>query len=315
MHQSRTAAAPAAQLVRTYEAIEWPTLALIGACYAVWLGAGLLYAHAPLVSILLLALTIVLHSSLQHEAIHRHPMGSAGLNEALVWLPLGLLVPYRRYRQQHLQHHNDSRLTDPYDDPESYYRARADWQRLPRAWRAVLTWNNMLLVRMLIGPVLTTIVFLKTEAKALLRPADHHRARQVRMAWALHAIGLVAVALIVRFVFAMPIGAYLLSAYAGLSLLALRSFCEHRWAEQPEARTVIVERSLLGPLFLNNNLHLVHHTHPGMPWYDLPAAYHARRSEWRAINDDYVFRGYGEVLRNFGLRAKEPVPHPVRVDR
>jgi fatty acid desaturase len=173
----------------------------------------------------------------------------------------------------------------------------------------------MLLVRMAIGPALTAIVFLKAETKALLQTGDGHRARQVRTAWALHATGVVAVVLIVRFVFAMPIGAYLLSAYLGLSLLAVRSFCEHQWAEQPGARTVIVENSWLGLLFLNNNFHLVHHTHPGMPWYALPSAYRARRNEWRAINDDYVFQGYGAVLRNFGLRAKEPVPHPARADR
>src|SRR4051812_30205273 len=127
MDQLRTLGAAKAKAARTNEAVEWPTLALIGACYVVWLGAGMLYAHAPLASILLFATSIVLHSSLQHEAIHRHPTGSAALNEALVALPLGLLVPYRRYRQQHLQHHNDSRLTDPYDDPESYYLARTDW--------------------------------------------------------------------------------------------------------------------------------------------------------------------------------------------
>jgi fatty acid desaturase len=113
----------------------------------------------------------------------------------------------------------------------------------------------------------------------------------------------------------MPIGAYLLAAYSGLSLLAIRSFCEHQWAEEPEGRTVIVEHSLLGPLFLNNNLHLVHHTHPGLPWYALPAAYRARRDEWRTINGGYVFHGYGAVARSFGLRAKEPVPHPVRARR
>ncbi len=295
--------------------IEWPTLALIGACYLLWLSAGLAYAHIHWLSVAPLAIAIVLHSSLQHEAIHRHPTRSAGLNEALVALPIGLLVPFRRYRQQHLQHHHDSRLTDPYDDPESYYLARTDWQRLPRALQALLAWNNMLAVRLLIGPALTAIVFLRAEATALLHPRDRHRARQVRSAWALHAIGLVAVVLIVHVVFAMPIGLYLLAAYLGLSLLAVRSFCEHRWAEQPEARTVIVEDSMLGLLFLNNNLHLVHHTHPALPWYALPSAYRARRDEWRAINGGYVFRGYGMVMRNFGLRAKEPVAHPARAGR
>ena len=78
---------------------------------------------------------------------------------------------------------------------------------------------------------------------------------------------------------------------------------------------MIVERSLLGFLFLNNNIHLVHHKHPGLPWYALPAAYRARRADWQAINQGYVFRNYGAVMRDFGLRSKEPVAHPARAAR
>jgi fatty acid desaturase len=294
--------------------IEWHTLALIAGCYAVWIAAGLLYAVSACVSVALLALAIVLHSSLQHEAVHRHPTRHAKWNEALVFLPLGLLVPFRRYRDLHLRHHGDSRLTDPYDDPESYYLALYDYQRLPSALRTLLAWNNMLVVRMLIGPAISAAGFLLTEARAALHPRDR-TARSGRRAWAMHAIGLIAVAAIVHFGFGMPAYAYLASAYLGLSLLAVRSFCEHQWAEAPDGRTVIVERSLLAFLFLNNNIHLVHHKHPGLPWYELPAAYRARRAEWQAINDGYVFRSYGAVMRDFGLRRKEPVAHPERAAR
>lgn len=290
------------------ESIEWRTLTLILGCYALWIAAGMLYAIAPWASVALLTLAITLHSSLQHEAIHRHPTRSARANEALVFLPLGLLVPFRRYRDLHLLHHADARLTDPYDDPESFYRALYDYQRLPRAWRIVLAANNRLTVRVVIGPAIAAIGFLLSEGRGRHRPA-------VRRAWALHAIGLIALAAIVHAAFAMPLLAYLGAAYLAQSLLAVRSFCEHQWAEVPEHRTVIVERSLLAPLFLHNNLHLVHHTHPALPWYELPAAYRARRGAWRAINGGYVFRSYGAVLRNYGLRAKEPVVHPMRTGR
>jgi fatty acid desaturase len=291
---------------------EWSTVALIAACHAAWLLAGILYSAWPLLSVPLLALTIVLHSSLQHEAIHRHPTRHAGWNEALVWLPLGLLVPYRRFREQHLLHHVDERLTDPYDDPESFYLARRDWERMPRVVRWLLARNNTLAVRLVVGPVVTAATYLWAEAKGLVRPADHASGRRIRTAWALHGAGLVVVGLIVHFVFAMPLGSYLLATYLARSLLAMRSFCEHQWAEQPQGRTVIVERSVLGLLFLNNNLHVVHHAQPGLPWHALPSAYRARREAWQALNGGYVFRGYGAVLRRFAWRAKEPVPHPVR---
>jgi fatty acid desaturase len=293
-------------------AIEWPTLALIVACHAVWLAGGLLWAVAPFMAVPLLAITIVFHSSLQHETIHRHPTRSLAWNEALVWLPLGLIVPYRRFREQHLLHHTDPALTDPYDDPESYYLAGSDWERLPRVLQTLLVWNNRLLVRMLLGPAIMAVSYLRAEARALLRPVDRESARRARHAWASHALGVVGVVLIVKFVFAMSFGAYLVAVYGAHSILAVRSFCEHRWAETIAARSVIVEKSALGLLFLNNNLHIVHHAHPGLPWHALPAAYRARREAWQTMNDGYVFQGYSDVLRQFALRAKEPVRHPVR---
>ncbi len=289
--------------------LEWRTLALIVGCYAVWFAAGMLYAVAAPVSVGLLALAIALHSSLQHEAVHRHPTSHAGWNEALVFLPLGLLVPFRRYCDLHLRHHADDRLTDPYDDPESYYLSRRDYQSLPSALRVVLGWNNRLLARVAIGPAIGAIRFLRGEIRAMFTAGDRD-ARANRLAWGLHAIGLLAVMTIVRLVFAMPVWAYLVAAYLGLSLLAIRSFCEHRWAAHPDHRTVIVERSWLSLLFLNNNLHLVHHKLPGLPWYALPTAYRSQRADWRAINDGYVFASYRAVMRDYGLRAKEPVAHP-----
>jgi fatty acid desaturase len=289
---------------RSGHALEWPTLVVIAACYGAWFGLGLLYARAPLAAVVLMALPIALHSSLQHEALHGHPTRWALVNEALVSMPLGLFVSFRRYKRLHLRHHADERLTDPYDDPESYYLALRDWERLPRPLKTLLRWNNTLVARVLIGPAITLVGFTAAELKGSAALRD------VRRAWLLHAAVLVPALAIVTLVFRMPIWDYLTSAYLGMSLLAIRSFCEHQWSEHADRRSVIVERSILGPLFLNNNLHLVHHKHPTAPWYDLPRLYRARRLEWRRMNDGYVFKGYVEVLRRFGLRAKEPVAHP-----
>ena len=102
--------------------VEWPTLALLAACYALWGAVTAFYEQiGPLLLVLLAAPLVTLHSSLQHEALHGHPTRSAALNEALVFLPLGLLFPYRRFKTLHLRHHNDAALTDPYDDPECFY--------------------------------------------------------------------------------------------------------------------------------------------------------------------------------------------------
>jgi hypothetical protein len=45
--------------------------------------------------------------------------------------PIGVLVPYLRFKSCHLNHHINENITDPYDDPESYYLDREVWAQRP----------------------------------------------------------------------------------------------------------------------------------------------------------------------------------------
>ncbi|NTF45906.1 fatty acid desaturase [Rhizobium rhizogenes] len=292
---------------KSVPAVEWPTLFLLVGCHLIWLMIGVfLYPVLPNVSLILLGICIAFHSSLQHEVLHGHPFRNERLNELLVFLPIGLFYPYRSYRDTHLQHHTDERLTDPYDDPESYYRTLGDWLNLPRAFQFLLTINNTLIGRMLLGPPLNVIGFTISEWR-LIAAGN----RQKRTAWIMHFIGLVPVGLAIHFLFAMPIWFYALTVgYLGLALVAIRSYCEHQWSEDPDGRTIIVERSLLAPLFLYNNLHIVHHKLPWVPWYRLPELYETTREEWQRVNGGYVFPSYLAILRAYGLKPKEQVAHP-----
>ena len=105
---------------RSAPAIEWPTVFLAIFCYGIWLAAGLvLWPSHPFLALAVLAFTAALQSSLVHEVLHGHPTRNAQLNEALVFLPIGIVWPFRRFKTLHLRHHADERLTDPLDDPES----------------------------------------------------------------------------------------------------------------------------------------------------------------------------------------------------
>jgi fatty acid desaturase len=111
---------------------------------------------------------------------------------------------------------------------------------------------------------------------------------------------------------AMPVGAFIASAYIGLGLVKIRTFLEHRAHEKSRARTVIVEdRGLLAFLFLNNNLHVVHHMNPAAPWYRLPALYRSGKDRYLACNEAYVYRSYGQIFREYFWHAKDPVAHPL----
>ena len=110
----------------------------------------------------------------------------------------------------------------------------------------------------------------------------------------------------------MPVWLYVLGpVWLGQALIAVRTYAEHQWSERPDGRTIIVEHSPLSLLFLNNNLHLVHHKSPNVAWYRLPALFRERREQWIAMNNGYVFPGYAALLWRYAFRAKEPVAHPV----
>lgn len=287
--------------------IEWRTVGLIIGCYGVWAATGLfVWPDLPVLALLILSLTVAMQSSLMHEASHGHPTRKALANELFVGLPTGLIYPFRRFKKLHLQHHADENLTDPFDDPESYYRSLWQHRDLPAWLRGLLSVNNTMVGRFVLGPVLANVAFLATDLK-LIAKGD----KAVQRAWLHHAIGLAVVVPVIHFAFDMPIWLYVLvPVWLGQSFIAIRTFAEHQWSERPDGRTVIIERSPLALLFLNNNLHLVHHKNPTVAWYDLPALYRARRDEWRKMNGGYVFPNYLALLKAYAFTAKEPVIHP-----
>ncbi len=289
--------------------VEWPTLIMMVCCYAVWaIGTTWLAAVWLPLAIVVTAVAVAQFSSLQHEVLHGHPFGNRRLNEALVFPALTLFVPFGRFRDTHLAHHHDEVLTDPYDDPESNYLDPVVWARLSRPVRAVLRLNNTLAGRMVLGPAVSIVSFVAADLTAM-RAGD----RGVMRAWMLHVPGLLLVAWWLFAIGQMPLWAYALAAYLGFGLLKIRTFAEHRAEERASARTVVIEdRGPLALLFLNNNLHVVHHMHPAVAWYRLPGLYRSNRDRYLTRNGGYIFSSYKDLFRLHFLHAKDPVPHPLR---
>lgn len=292
----------------TKPSMEWPTLFLIFTCYGLWFAVGvLLWPAWPIAALVVMALCVALQSSLVHEVLHGHPTRNASINEALIFLPIGVSWPFRRFKTLHLRHHADERLTDPFDDPESYYLALWRHSEMPAWLRGLLRVNNTMVGRLILGPWLSVIGLVLGDIR-LMREGD----LSIQSAWLLHAAGLAVVVFIVTFVFAMPFWLYVLGAvWPGLSLISIRTYAEHQWSEDPEGRTIIVEKTPLGLLFLNNNLHFVHHARPTAAWYQLPSLFRERRDEWVRLNKGYVFPNYFTLLKAYAFKAKEPVTHPV----
>ncbi|MGI9512172.1 MAG: fatty acid desaturase [Anderseniella sp.] len=286
---------------------EWPTWVALAVCYTIWLSAIIWHDVLGWFWVVPATLMATFHSSLQHEALHGHPTRSGALNELLVLPAVGLFVPYRRFRDTHLRHHNNVMLTDPYDDPESWFLSRHDWHRTSPVMQALLNINSTLAGRILIGPALALYAFWRNDLK-LARGGD----MDVIRAYVLHLVGLVPVIALLVWL-DIPLWVYgLFVAYPGMSLLMIRTFIEHRAVETVAERTAVIEAGLLmRVLFLNNNYHAVHHDHPCVPWSELPAIWRRHRSETLRGNGGYHYPGgYIQVAWHWLLRRREPVEHP-----
>ena len=295
---------------RATRVAQWPTLLVAAAIYSGFALLTWFYHALPWWLVLPAgAYVVAWHGSLQHEAVHGHPTRWKLLNELLVFPSLWLWMPYRVYLDTHLTHHREPYLTDPLDDPESYYRTADHWRECGRARRAMLRFHNTVTGRLLIGPWLATWELLRHEMPRVLRGE-----RGPVIAWALHVPACAIVLYWAIVVCDIPVVEYVLFfAWPGTALTMLRSFAEHRAVPDPKQRSTMVEASWpMALVFLNNNLHAAHHLRPGLAWYRLPGFYRRHRDAILKRNGGYFYPSYLSVIARYFLQPKEPVPHPLR---
>jgi fatty acid desaturase len=296
------------EIERVRRNVEWPTVALAALIYGLWLAATFFWRALPGPALFGLGgVAVAWQMSLQHEVIHNHPTRWRSFNRAIGAWPLSLWLPYEIYRVSHLQHHNDNRLTDPLDDPESYYFNQAQWRALRPLGRGLWRAQSTLAGRLVLGPALAMVRLWKAEIERIVRGDRRHLAMLAR-----HCGQAAAVLVWVVGVCGMPPWLYFWAfVYVGTALALIRSFAEHRAENDVERRTAIVEGSfLLGPLFLFNNLHAAHHLRSGMAWYDIPRWYRLNRAALLAHNGGLVYRSYFDVARRYLFTPHDAALHP-----
>jgi hypothetical protein len=289
--------------------VEWPTVALAGLIYGGWAVLTYHWQDWPLALVLpLLAILVAWHGSLQHEVLHGHPTRWRGINDLFGMLPISLWIPYTRYKRLHLKHHNNDRLTDPVDDPESYYLTEAHWTSMSAPMRVLWKFDQTLLGRITIGPPLHIGMYWLGEWRAVRRNEPGARA-----AWFEHLVWCAVVLVWLSAVCHVPLALYALAVvWPSKSLGSVRSFAEHRARPSVHERIAIVEGSwFFGPLFLFNNLHVLHHDEPLMPWYAYLRRYRLRRDELLRLNNGLVYKTYFDVARRYLFKPHDVTVHPM----
>lgn len=286
--------------------IEWPTILLALLIYGGWAALTWFHRDLPLWALIPVGGWFVAwHGSLQHETIHGHPTSNRYVNGLIGGLPLALWLPYGCYYRDHVAHHATEHVTYPLDDPESRYlrRHRGALAALVRAMAAL---QAPLIGRLLLGPPTMIVAFLLAEARRAVRAP-----LAVLRDWVPHLIGVAVVAAWLSLCH-IGLGLYLIAfVYPGTALSLLRSFAEHRAAQEPGHRVAVVERAgIFGLLFLNNNLHAAHHRAPGLAWFRIPAFYRRHRIDILDRNGGLLYKGYGDIMRRFAFRPHDALVHP-----
>ncbi|SDG44167.1 fatty acid desaturase [Thalassobaculum litoreum] len=293
--------------VRLPDRVEWPTV-WVALCVYLPMAAALGVVSAGWIpwwtATPVLAWCAAWQASLQHEVIHGHPTPWARVNRLIAGPPLLGFVPFDRYRDSHLAHHIDERLTDPLDDPESWYVTAARWQRAGRVERVLRLAMNSLAGRVVLGPLWVAALSLVTDGRDLL-------AGRRLFALAGHAAQLAAMVACLSVV-GIPLWGYaLLVAWPATGLMLVRSFAEHRPDPIPAQRSVIVEAGgAFDLLFLSNNLHALHHERPGLPWYLLRRVFRDGRGGILARNGGYSFDSYAKMAGRYLFTPRDHPIHP-----
>jgi fatty acid desaturase len=288
---------------------EWQTWLLAVAVYGGWLAALRFHDELTLLpTTVLLVLSCVWYMSLQHELLHGHPTRIQWINKAIGYAPLAVWYPYTLYRDSHLRHHEDENLTYPGLDPESHYIDPEVWRRSSLAMRILYRARKTFWGRIAIGPLLAIAALLKEE---ILRIGNGDL-RHVPM-WLTHCSLLAAMLYVIERWTGIAWWYYLSCvAYPALSIAMIRSYFEHRAAEDCRHRIVINEAGLfMRLLFLNNNYHLVHHDLPQLPWYLIPQVYQEHREAYLRRCNGFLLHGYLELARRYGFKPIDEPWHPL----
>ncbi len=287
---------------------EWPTWLLVPVVYATWAAAVLgFHRLGPVPGTIALTLATCWFTSLQHELIHGHPSRNRLVNRLLGTLPLGVWYPFELYRRSHLAHHRDEVLTEPNLDPESNYIADADYRRAPAWIRWMWRAQRTVCGRLLLGPLMVIVPTWLDIVRLPLRGARAHC-----VDWAVHLLLLAGLLwLLDRHAGIGPVRYMLTVGYPALGLAMLRSFYEHRPADNAAHRVVVNEAGLFWRLlYLNNNYHAVHHERPGLPWFRLRRHYLAHRDDVLERNGGFVLPGYLALALRHGFTAVDSPVHP-----
>ena len=285
---------------------EWPTVVVLAMFFAAWCAVVLLHESMPWPVQLLAMIPLGgLWMSLGHEVLHGHPTRWSWLNTAIGSIPLSLWLPFGRYKALHIEHHS-SDLTDPEDDPESFYVPPPSWHRASPWRRRYYLLLRTAPGRLTLGVPRGILRFWRREIRLLgdggtVVPWVSHLVACAVLGWWLFGV--------VGFNPLIYVAGFCLG---GASCTQLRSFVEHAAVAEGTRSAVVKASPPMALMYLNNNLHHTHHAVPQLAWYKLPALHREMGSDAAAdLGAGLYSGGYLEVVCTYFFTPFCQPDHPL----
>jgi beta-carotene hydroxylase len=243
--------------------VAWPTLALAGVALSLWFGGWALavfgYWWAALA---MLTVSAYLAFTPMHDASHRGLSQLPFLNEVIGRVcSLTLFGPFAAFRYVHLEHHKHT--NDEGKDPDA-------WSGRRPAWLLPLRWITQ--------DAHYYFVYLK---------AGRNRAEMAEVVGVLAAQLVAVVALCVSGRADLAL-VWFLSSRLALGFLAYSfDYLPHRphtvrGKDNRYLATSVHPSFVLQVVLLNQNLHLIHHLHPAVPFYRYGKLWRQQEASLRA---------------------------------
>ncbi len=228
--------------------IAWPTCLLAGVALSLWgAGIGLSLTMSPWLALAMMSLAAYLAFTPMHDSAHRGVGQSSRLNAVVGRLcSVPLLGPFAAFRYVHLEHHKHT--NDAEKDPD-FYSGRGP------AWLRPLRWVTQ--------DLHYYVVYLKARRSA----GELGEVVLVFLALLLACLGLTLTG------YGMLALLWIVSSRLALLFLAYSfDYLPHRphkvkGKDNRFLATSVRPSGLLQVLLLNQNLHLIHHLHPAVPFY------------------------------------------------
>lgn len=253
----------------------WLTLALFCAVFVAWSMTGVLFVQGRLpagAAFVLNTLWVYLNFTVLHEAAHGNIRGE-GVGwrrvETLVGWCSGMLltIPFPVFRLLHLKHH--AHTNHPEKDPD-YWVAAGQW------WQVGL--KSMSII---VGYYWHFVHFFPRQANA----------REKKYIWQ-SVLGFAAVYAVTFLSVPLHWGWEVLVLWWGPALLAsgilalVFNWLPHHphQTQDKYLHTRIFLRRGLTPVLMAQNYHLIHHLHPGLPFYLYPRAFRLLVTDLRSRN-------------------------------